>query len=65
MMCTVRSCVDNTSMQKAIQVWLLNMQHTKPTHVADLKVKCGFKTKDFLEDVLDLLKVTKDPRTCE
>ena len=52
-------------MQKAIQVWLLNMQHTKPTHVADLKVKCGFKTKDFLEDVLDLLKVTKDPRTCE
>ena len=53
-------------MQKAIQVWLLNMQHTKPTHFADLKAKCGFKSKkDFLEDVLDLLQVTKDPRTCE
>lgn len=58
--CALRSLYDNASRNKCIQVWMQVMVQTKKNHVPQLEKMVGFKTRDFMDDILHLLKTTKD-----
>ena len=62
---TIRAFKDEEARQRGIQLWLMTMMNLRKGHMALLARCPDFNIQEIIEDLFELLKVSKDETTTE